>query len=149
MGKIYKLYENKLERAWYDSSNIVYSECDDIENELKVVRITFKDGRTYRYEGVDVNDYLMFRESFSQGKGFNKYLKKYDGVKIDSLDVNVLNETLKTLMEEDECKTFVEIFDDKLNVNINGNVTEILFEGNTKEVVIKLLELFNINFKNV
>ena len=54
MGKIYKLYENKLERAWYDSSNIVYSECDDIENELKVVRITFKDGRTYRYEGVDV-----------------------------------------------------------------------------------------------
>ena len=119
MGKIYKLYENKLERAWYDSSNIVYSECDDIENELKVVRITFKDGRTYRYEGVDVNDYLMFRESLSQGKGFNKYLKKYDGVKIDSLDVNVLNETLKMLMEEDECKTFVEIFDDKLNVNIN------------------------------
>lgn len=149
MGKIYKLYENKLERAWYDSSNIVYSECDDIENELKVVRITFKDGRTYRYEGVDVNDYLMFRESLSQGKGFNKYLKKYDGVKIDSLDVNVLNETLKMLMEEDECKTFVEIFDDKLNVNINGNVTEILFEGNTKEVVMKLFELFNINFKNV
>ena len=32
MSKIYNVYENKLDRTWYQSSNILYSECDDKEN---------------------------------------------------------------------------------------------------------------------
>ena len=46
MSKTYNVYENKLDRTWYQSSNILYSECDDKENELKTLRIVFKNGRT-------------------------------------------------------------------------------------------------------
>ena len=42
MSKIYNLYENDLDRTWYDSSNVLYSECDDVTDGLKVLRVTFK-----------------------------------------------------------------------------------------------------------
>ena len=46
---IYRDYnqETRLDRIWYDSSNILYSECDDKLNELKTLRVTFKNGATY------------------------------------------------------------------------------------------------------
>jgi len=44
MGKIISKYENDLDKCWFESSNVLYSECDDKNNQLKTVRITFKDG---------------------------------------------------------------------------------------------------------
>ena len=32
--------EKKLDRAWFKSSNVFYSECEDRVNELKVLRVT-------------------------------------------------------------------------------------------------------------
>ena len=62
MSKIKSFYCNDVDKVWYDSSNVLYSECDDITDGLKVLRVTFKNGRTYQYYDVNVHDYLLFRE---------------------------------------------------------------------------------------
>lgn len=84
--------ENKLDKVWYKSSNILYSECDDHVNALKTLRVTFSNGRTYQYTNVDVNDYLMFMHGGldgSNGKALNRYIKpKYDCERIPDKDVN-------------------------------------------------------------
>ena len=65
MGKIINVYNNDLDKSWFNSSNVVYAECDDKQNELKTVRITFKNGATYEY--TDVNYSQMFlRDLFFQ-----------------------------------------------------------------------------------
>lgn len=68
----------RIERAWYESSNVLYSECYDKKDELKELKVVFKqkDGSTatYLYKDVNVNDYLMFRSSDSSGKGLIKYI---------------------------------------------------------------------------
>lgn len=104
MSKILNIYENDLDRCWVDSSNIVYMECDDKTNELKVVRITFKNGSTYEYYDVKVQDYLMMREASSNGKAFFKYMKKYEYKRLEDKDVTKLNEELKLILEERENK---------------------------------------------
>ena len=84
--------EKKLDKVWYNSSNILYSECDDHVNALKTLRVTFSNGRTYQYTNVDVNDYLMFMHGGldgSNGKALNRYIKpKYDCERIPDKDVN-------------------------------------------------------------
>lgn len=100
MSKIYNVYENDLDKAWFDSSNIVYAECDDKTNSLKTVRITFKDGTTYEYKNVNATDYLLFRESTSNGKAFLKYIKKYECEKIGKLDVDELKKEINEIIEE-------------------------------------------------
>ena len=100
MSKIFNLYDNDLDKTWFDSSNILYAECDDKTNQLKIVRITFKDGSTYQYKDVNVTDYLMFREAASNGKAFFKYIKKYECEKMDKKSVESLQEELSTLLNE-------------------------------------------------
>lgn len=99
MGKIISFNEGDLDKVWYNSSNIVYSECDDIEDKLKVVRITFKDGRTYQYSDVKVNDYLLFREDASQGKALNRIMKNYPCERLESIDVTSIQNELKLILE--------------------------------------------------
>lgn len=101
MGKIISKYENDLDKCWFESSNVLYSECDDKNNQLKTVRITFKDGTTYEYYDVAVQDYLLFRESASSGKGFFKYIKNHEFTKLEEKkDVEQIKEQLKVLLEE-------------------------------------------------
>lgn len=95
--KLYSVYKDGLDRAWYDSSNVKYSECIDKEGELKIVKVVFNGGRTYEYKGVDVNDYLKFREATSQGSAFNQFLKKYEFEKLDNSDLQLLEEEYHNL----------------------------------------------------
>ena len=92
--------EERIDRAWYDSSNIVYSECDDNIDALKTLRIVFKTGDMYEYENVDVRDYLMFMAGGldgSNGKAFFKFIRnKYDARKMDPVNLD----ELKAKMEE-------------------------------------------------
>ncbi len=92
--------DKKLDRAWFDSSNIVYSECDDNSDALKTLRIVFKKGDMYEYKDVDVKDYLMFIAGGldgSNGKAFFKFIKpKYEVKKLEPVDL----EALKAEMEE-------------------------------------------------
>lgn len=96
--------EKRLDRAWYKSSNIIYSECDDNENDFKTLRVVFKNGATYEYKKVDVNDYLMFMHGGldgSNGKALNKFIKpKYEFEKLQNADLAQLNESLEKLIEE-------------------------------------------------
>ena len=72
-----KLNENTgIDKSWYQSSNVLYSECIDVEDELKTLKVVFKNGTQYQYEDVDVNDYLLFRDAESQGQALNKIIKK-------------------------------------------------------------------------
>ena len=93
--------EAKLDRAWFKSSNVFYSECEDRENALKVLRVVFNNGATYEYSDVDVNDYMMFLAGgldHSHGKALNEFVKKKKCPykRIDNLN----KETLLTEMED-------------------------------------------------
>ena len=74
MSKIFHKYDNVIDKTWYESSNILYSECDESNTTKKTLRIIFNNGKMYEYSDVDVHDYLFFRDAESQGKAFNKYI---------------------------------------------------------------------------
>lgn len=92
------LYENKIDYCWYDSSNILYSECVDNKDDFKTLYIIFKNGIKYVYKNVNVNDYLMFRTDLSQGVALNKYLKKYDYEKLETINLSELKEREQTII---------------------------------------------------
>lgn len=95
--------DKKIDRAWFDSSNIIYSECDDNENALKTLRIVFKKGDLYEYKDVDVNDYLMFMHGGldgSNGKAFYKFIKpKYEVEKKEPISLQWINDELSKYRE--------------------------------------------------
>lgn len=152
MSKIYNLYENDMDRAWYDSSNVIYSECDDVTDGLKVLRVTFKNGSTYQYKDVNVNDYLLFRENESQGKALNKFIKQYAFEKLDDKDVNELKEKLDELMSivNNDEGFYVEINKDDFSVYYEGNLMNTFSLNDApKEILSNLLKSIEVNFKIV
>jgi hypothetical protein len=113
--------EKRLDRAWYSSSNIIYSECDDHENDYKTLRVTFKNGACYEYYKVSVQDYLMFMHGGldgSNGKALNKFVKanQYEYKRIDDSDLNLINEELEKLTKTPEN-----------NISDNENTQEATF----------------------
>ena len=98
---IFRYYDEdeRIDRAWYDSSNVLYSECEDKVNELKVLRVVFKNGATYVYKNVNVNDYLMFMAGGldgSNGKALNKFIKaKCECEKVCETDIAQLRAQLE------------------------------------------------------
>lgn len=102
MSKIFDLYTvdangKNVDRTWYNSSNVKYSECDDLDNELKTLRVVFNNGAQYQYKGVNVNQFLLFREDVSQGKALNKYIKDngYEYERIGDADISAIDEELR------------------------------------------------------
>lgn len=98
MSKIFSVYsKNKdgidVDRVWFESSNIKYTECLDNNNELKTLKVVFNNGTQYQYNKVDVGKYLLFREDLSQGKALNKYIKGegYEYEKLDNADLDAIN----------------------------------------------------------
>lgn len=100
--KLYSKYENSQEFCWYDSSNIIFSKCYDNPGDCKVVKIIFKNGRTYLYKDVDVNDYIMFRDAESNGSAFTKYIKKYAATRIQDTDLSKLEELKNSFINENQ-----------------------------------------------
>jgi len=102
---LFRYYDKneKIDRAWYDSSNIIYSECDDKENDLKTLRIVFKRGDQYEYKKVDVKDYLMFMAGGldgSNGKAFFKFIKpKYEFEKLTPVSLDFLRSEMERYKE--------------------------------------------------
>ena len=79
--------EEKIDYAWYQSSNIVFSKCEDHESSYKTLTVVFKNGATYKYKDVDVNDYVLFLHGGimgSNGKAFHAYIIK-KGYKFEKL----------------------------------------------------------------
>ena len=96
--------EKRLDRVWYNSSNVFYSECEDLIDNLKILRVVFNNGGTYEYRNVDVNDYVMFVRGGldgSNGKALNKYIKpKCECEKIEPISKEELIAELNRLQEE-------------------------------------------------
>ena len=106
MSKIFNFYTkdkngNDIDRVWYQSSNIKYSECVDYDNELKTLRVVFNNGTQYEYKNVDVRQYLSFREAASQGKALNESIKSkgYEYEKLEDVDTKTLDDELNFRME--------------------------------------------------
>ena len=150
MSRIFKIYDDRMERVWYESSNIVYSECDDIEDELKKLRIVFKDGRQYQYEDVKVNDYLLFRENLSQGKALNQFIKpSYLATRLDDVDVQLIKESMETYQSstsEDDVEVFLD--GDVLTISKNNEIIkQLVIDDNIDFVLTELLSTLGVQFK--
>ena len=107
LGKIYNP-ETRTDKVWYESSNVVYSEFVENENDNNgQLYVTFKNGATYHYKDVDmVTDYILFKSGGidnSQGKTLNKQIKgKYEYERVSDKDVKLLQEELENLNKEPE-----------------------------------------------
>jgi hypothetical protein len=105
--------EKRIDRIWYSSSMIVYSECyDNPDTPLKELTVTFKNGATYKYLDVNVNDYVLFVHGGlddSNGKALNKYIKpKYECVREENKDISELQEELNKEIEKRKTTTKIE-----------------------------------------
>lgn len=98
MSIIVENYENKIDKVWYNSSNIAYTECLDKDNDFKELKVVFNNGGTYLYKKVDVYDYIMMKHGGtdgSNGKALNKYIKpKYEFEKLEDTDMHTLREEM-------------------------------------------------------
>ena len=101
MSKIFNFYVNDIDKTWYQSSNIKYSECIDHDNDLKTLKVVFNNGTQYQYKKVDVQNYLLFRDASSQGKALNEYIKPkgYEYEKMENADMQSLEDELNFRME--------------------------------------------------
>ena len=104
--------EKRLDRVWYNSSNVFYSECEDVVDDYKILRVVFNNGATYEYRNVDVNDYVMFVRGGldgSNGRALNKFIKpKCECERIEDLGKERLTEELNRLLEEKKQKKLLE-----------------------------------------
>ena len=129
MSKIFNVYSNDVDRTWYQSSNIKFSECIDHDNELKTLKVVFNNGTQYRYDKVDVRDYLLFRDAESQGKALNQYIKPkgYAYEKLENADLATLDGELTFRMEGG---VFVDY--DGEHLKMRNNKDEVILEKETK-----------------
>jgi len=127
--KIFNFYSNDVDRVWYQSSNIKYSECIDHDNELKTLIVVFNNGTQYRYEKVDVRDYLLFKNDESQGRALNQYIKTkgYAFEKMENADLATLDGELSFRMEGG---VFID-YDGKI-IKMRNNKDEVVFEKEVK-----------------
>ena len=98
---------------------------------MKVVKIIFKNGRTYLYKDVDVNDYVKFRDAESNGSVFSKIINNYAATRIQDTDLDKLEGMKQKFMESNQ-----EIQETK--VSELGYVIEYCEE--TGEFVLKIGE---------
>lgn len=151
MSKIISYFNNKtrIDKTWYDSSNVLYSECVDHVDELKSVTVTFKNGSTYQYNDVNINDYMMFREHNSQGKSINTYIKKYKCEKQEDKDVDNLNEELHEILskakifEENGFITLVDKEENKITSLVGNRLVDIDIENYNEESVSLVIEVLS------
>ncbi len=129
MSKIFNVYSNDVDRTWYQSSNIKFSECIDHDNELKTLKVVFNNGTQYRYDKVDVRDYLLFRDAESQGKALNQYIKPkgYAYIKLENADLATLDGELTFRMEGG---VFVDY--DGEHLKMRNNKDEVILDKETK-----------------
>jgi hypothetical protein len=129
MSKIFNVYANDVDRTWYQSSNIKFSECIDHDNQLKTLKVVFNNGTQYKYEKVDVRDYLLFRDSESQGRALNQYIKPkgYEYEKLENADLATLDGELTFRIEGG---LFVDY--DGETLKVRNNKDEVVFNKKTK-----------------
>lgn len=105
--KSYYNSESKIEKAWYKSSNVFYSEyIESVDKNEGDLYVTFNNGATYKYKKVQISpDYVMFKHGGlegSHGKALNTHIKpKYEFEKMESKDVNQLMKEMEEIMKKE------------------------------------------------
>ena len=129
MSKIFNLYADDVDKTWYQSSNIKYSECIDHDNALKTLKVVFSNGTQYEYKNVDVRDFLLFRDAPSQGRALNECIKSkgYEYEKLDDADLDALESELTFRMEDG-----IFVFYDDGKFTMKDNKDNIICEKNVK-----------------
>lgn len=153
--KVYNRYINSKDCTWYDSSNVYYSECQDSQEDVKQLKVIFKQGHTYIYKDVALTDYFMFRNAESTGSAFHKYIKKYEFARMPDTSIDEL-ETLKQQYMEEENIAAQETNDVNYTIELNTVTNDLrlkrgdieIFNGVEGEIsAISLLRSMAINFK--
>lgn len=133
--------ESLTEKAWYESSNIFYSEfIEDPNKNEGDLYVTFNNGATYKYKNVQIApDYLMFKHGGldgSHGKAINTHIKpKYEFEKMEPKDTTKLTNEYYKLLEKQE----QERKDNTYFISGHRNITEDQFLA-YKETISKTLE---------
>lgn len=133
---IKKVYneETRTEKAWYDSSMIFHTVMieDPYENKGDLY-VTFKNGSTYLYKGVEFGDYVLFTAGgtdASHGKTLNKVIKsKYEFERVADKSISKLQEELDMLNSREDEK-WITYF-----VSGHRNITEDEFERSYKPML--------------
>lgn len=146
MSKLFNYYQDNIDHTWYKSSNVKYSECIDNDNALKTLRIVFNNGTQYEYENVDVRDYLIFRDSDSQGKSLNRLIKekKYEYKKLDNVNVDVLEEEYQLRSGNAYFINNEETFEITNNKGISTFKLDKTLDEDTLNLICDVLEALDI-----
>lgn len=121
---------NHTEKAWYDSSNIFYSEyVEDSEKNEGDLYVTFKNGATYKYKNVQIApDYVVFKHGGldgSHGKALNTHIKsKYEFEKVESKNIDELKKELTLCLEKQKENNLNKTY----FISGHRNITELEFE---------------------
>lgn len=149
---VYNKYINARDCTWYDSSNVIYSECMDTSEQFKTVKVVFKQGRTYLYKKVHINDYILFKNATSNGTALNEYIKKYECVRIADTDLDKLEQTKQEYIEgkkqSDEAfsnllyKIDYNMETDEIRLSLNNTT---IYEGIENQLsMLKLLKSMSV-----
>ena len=152
MSKILNYYvegDTPVDKTWYNSTNIKYTECIDKKDDLKDLIVVYSTGARYKYKGVNVHDYLVFRESDSTGKALNRLIKggKYEFEKMDNADLNAIEEELS------DRKGGVIFLSNKDKFTIEDSLEHTLYAKETTlndedfNMITDILKSLNIIFK--
>lgn len=140
---LFSFYNEKThtEKAWYDSSNIFYSEyVENTEKNEGDLYVTFKNGATYKYKNVQIApDYIVFKHGGldgSHGKALNAHIKsKYEFEKVENKDINeLINEKIQL-----ESNSLKEKLEKTYFISGHRNISEIEFEK-YKEKISNILQ---------
>ena len=107
---VFKKYdeETKTEKAWYDSTMFCFTKATEHPDaNLVDLVVTFKNGWTYKYKDVRLEDYVLLISGFEQsshGKTLNKVIKpKYEFERLDNVKTDdIWEEYYKLRAEEDQ-----------------------------------------------
>lgn len=154
---VYNKYLDNQDYTWYDSSNVIFSKCyDNPDSSLKTLKIVFKNGRTYIYKDVDINDYLTFKTAQSNGQSVNtSIVKKYKGVRISDTDVDKLTKLKDDFIESEKNISETQMKDLVYKVDYDEKNSEfilkigdkVIYHGNENKVsLFSLFKSMNIAY---
>lgn len=154
---VYNKYLDNQDYTWYDSSNVIFSKCyDNPDSSSKTLKIVFKNGRTYIYKDVDINDYLTFKTAQSNGQSVNtSIIKKYKGVRISDTDVDKLTKLKDDFIESEKNISETQMKDLVYKVDYDEKNSEfilkigdkVIYHGNENKVsLFSLFKSMNIAY---
>ena len=137
---IKKIYneETKTQKAWYDSTMFVFTKAIEHENaNLVDLYVTFKNGWTYKYKDVKMQDYILLLSGFEQsshGKTLNRVIKpNYEFERLENMNVDDIWQEYYELQEKDneERKNYLKTY----FVSGHRDITVEEFEKNYQEAL--------------